>query len=138
VRADIDRKKSTGVFLNELQTTWQDTVYYDVIPIQELAERYPQADSCISLNYRGHMKKSFHLGKKQFPSFPVAYLPGLKHRQAWLHFDIDKLADGRLTINLYGEGYFSYQGTQRIISAFERALGLMIVCEKVDDILKGI
>ena len=138
VRADIDRKKSTGVFLNELQTTWQDTVYYDVIPIQELAERYPQADSCISLNYRGHMKKSFHLGKKQFPSFPVAYLPGLKHRQAWLHFDIDKLADGRLTINLYGEGYFSYQGTQRVISAFERALGLMIVCEKVDDILKGI
>ena len=138
VRADIDRTKATGEFLNELQKTWQDTVYYDVIPIQELVERYPQAGSCISMNYRGKMKRSFHLGEKQFPSLPLGYLPGLKHRQAWLQFYIDELEDGRLAIELFGEGYFSYQETERLVSAFERTLGLILVCERVDDILKRI
>ena len=138
VREEIDRMKTTGTFLKELQTTWQDTVYYDVIPIQELAKRYPQADSCISLNYRGHMKKSFHLGQKQLPAFPVGYIPGLKHTEAWLHFDIDKLTDERLLINLYGEGYFSPGESGKIVSTFEKAAGLIAVCEKIDDILKGI
>ena len=138
LRADIDRKKATGDFLNELQKTWQDTVYYDVIPIQELVGRYPQAESFISLNYRGNMKRSFHLGEKKLPSLPLGYLAGFSHRQAWLQFYIDELADGKLAIDVFGEGYFSYQETERLVSAFERALGLILVCERVDAILKGI
>lgn len=137
-RAKIDRTKTTSAFLKELQTAWQDTVYYDVIPIQELAGRYPQADSCISLNYRGHMKKRFHLGQKQLPAFPVGYIPLLKHTKAWLHFDIDKLTEERLLINLYGEGYFSPVESGKIVSTFEKTAGLIAVCETIDDILKEI
>ena len=138
LRADIGRTKATGDFLNELQKTWQDTVYYDVIPIQELVVRYPQAESFISLNYRGNMKRSFHLGEKKLPSLPLGYLAGFSHRQAWLQFYIDELADGKLAIDVFGEGYFSYQETERLVNAFERALGLILVCERVDAILKGI
>ena len=138
VRADIDREKPVGDFLHELQTRWQDSVYYDVIPAQELAKRYPQADYCISLNYRGDMRKSFHLGKKQLPSFPIRYLPGLTFKKAWLQIQIDELSDGKLAIGLFGGGYFSYQEAERFVSAFEMALGLLEVCEKVDDILKGL
>jgi hypothetical protein len=42
-------------------------------------------------------------GRSIILTFPVGYIPGLKHRQAWLHFDIDKLEDGRLTINPVAE-----------------------------------
>jgi len=86
VRADIDRKNPAAEFLNQLRTTMRDTIYCDVIPIQELAGRYPQADSCISLNYRKHMKKSFHLGKRQLPSFPVGYIPRLKAHRSMAPF----------------------------------------------------
>jgi len=84
------------------------------------------------------MKRSFDLGEKKLPSLPLGYLAGFSHRQAWLQFYIDELADGKLAIDVFGEGYFSYQETERLVSAFERALGLILVCERVDAILKGI
>ena len=136
VAADIDPDMRVRRFLDTLQDAYQKAVYYDVIPLPEMAEKYPGAEQEIYLNYRGNAGKGFHLGEKQFQFLPIGYFFTGKHIEALFNLQIDELPDGRLSVSA-GAGFFTKEKTEKIVAAFEKALELILKEEKLGDILKG-
>lgn len=134
---DIDENLTVKDYLNKLQDTYQETVYYDVIPMKEIATKYPAVETEIYINYRGKMGKGFHLGDKRFQFLPIGYFFEDKHIEALLNFQIDELPNGKLSINL-GAGFFSQEKTNQVMEDFEKALLLLITCENMKDIIERI
>lgn len=137
VAADVNKDMTVKEYLNNLQDVYQDSVYYDVVPMCEMAEKYPEVESEIYLNFRGKSSGGFHLGNKTFEFLQIGYFYIGKHIEALLNFQIDELPDGRLSLNL-GAGFFSKEKTENILNTFEKALELIVTCEKIDDVLKGL
>ena len=124
-------------FLNGLQESYQNSVYYDVIPMQEISEKYPNVDSEIYLNFRGKRGMGFHLGNKMMPFLPIGYFFDGKHIEALLNFQIDELPNGQLNLNI-GAGFYTKEKTERIADAFEKAMELIVCLDNIEEIIKRI
>ena len=136
VRASADPEKTVREYLEGVQESYQELVYYDVVDTPELIRKHPNIRSGICLNFRT-MPESFSLNGKPL-KWNEAYAKELMDaHKAFTVFDlsIDNSVDGKEHFARIVSAKASAEFAEAFLTLYDRMLKELLEKERLEQIL---